>query len=279
MLKQLYLRFVYPNPSLHHKLLPTALFVRFFLEHVRDLPRQLLTVDLIRMLICLPRYLVLYVILRRKKFAPTITDGVSRDTIEHNMRGVGELAAPRSHLLIRPIVTIGSVSRNIRNLRVLSIGPRVEGEIYNLMGYGFSRKNIVGLDLFSYSPYIEVGDMHDMPFPDDHFDVVISGWVLNYSDTKQKAADEMARVTKLGGVIAIGNAHSTLSEEEVVKNVGRFIGSRQMLNDLTSIEELFGASHEDIFFRYDGAQDAINGAPMISVFRNMKKGASLQDPD
>lgn len=261
---------------LHYKLLPIALFVKFLLQHLRDAPRQLLTVDLVRMIVCLPRYAILYLLLRKRRFSPTISAGVSQDTIEHNMRGVGELAAPRSHLLIRPIVSIDDVARNIKTMRVLSIGPRVEGEIYNLMGYGFRRRNIVGLDLFSYSPYIQVGDMHEMPFPDDSFDVVISGWVLNYSDNKQKAADEMRRVTRPGGFIAVGNAHSTLSEAELVEHVGRFIGSREMLNDLPSIEALFSLTREDIFFRYDGAKAKVNGAPMISVFRNTKSDPVFQ---
>ena len=266
MLRTLYRKYVLPRPKLHYRLLPTAFFVHFVLIHLRDLPRQLLTVDIVRMVICLPRYLVLYILLRRKRFSPLITDAVSRDTIEHNMRGVGELAAPRSHLLIRPIVTIGHVADNIRDLRVLSIGPRAEGEIYNLIGYGFRRKNIIGLDLFSYSPYIQVGDMHAMEFPDDYFDVVISGWVLGYSDDKQKCADEMMRVTRKGGVIAIGNAFSTLTREEVEGKVGRWIGSDEVIRDLPSVERLFGVTPETTFFRYDGSRSGVNGSPMITVF-------------
>ena len=265
MLKKIYYKFIYPYPILNRTLFPFAIFLRSLIIHVKDLPRQLLLVDLVRFLICVPRYIFLYLILRRIKFSSKISSGVSRDTIEHNMRGVGELAAPRSHLLIRPIVSIDHVARDIKNLKVLSIGPRVEGEIYNLIGYGFSSKNIIGLDLFSYSPYIQVGDMHEMEFQDNYFDVVISGWVLGYSDDKQKAANEMIRVTKPGGIIAIGNAYSTLSRDDVEKLVGRWIGSDEVIKDLESVEHLFNP--DVIYFRYDGSKKGINGSPMITVFQ------------
>lgn len=265
MLKKLYYKFIFPHKRLHHALLPLAIFLKSLTMHAGDLPRQLLMVDLVRFLICFPRYAWFYLILKRVKFSPNITNGVSKDTIEHNMRGVGELAAPRSHLLIRPIISIDQVARNIRNLRVLSIGPRVEGEIYNLIGYGFSAKNVVGLDLFSYSPLIKVGDMHEMDFPDDYFDVVISGWVLGYSDKKQKAANEMLRVTKPGGIIAVGNAYSILSREEVENLVGRWIGSDEVISNLDSVERLFHS--DNIFFRDDGSKKGINGAPMITVLQ------------
>ena len=177
-LKTAYYRHIYSRPKLHKRVLPTVIFAKFLSDHIISTPRQLLTVDLVRWLVCLPRYVFFYLILRRRKFAADIVSGVSRNTIEHNMRGTGELAAPRSHTLIRPLLSIASISRNIKQLKVLTIGPRVEGEIYNLIGYGFGRKNIVGLDLFSYSPYIAVGNMHAMDFDDNTFDVVISGWVL-----------------------------------------------------------------------------------------------------
>ncbi len=37
--------------------------------------------------------------------------------------------------------------------------------------------NIRGLDLFSCSPRIDVGDMHDMRYADNSFDVIFLGWV------------------------------------------------------------------------------------------------------
>lgn len=268
MFRTIYRRWVLPNRALDQRLRPFAIFAQFVLQHLAELPRQLLTVDLVRFLVCLPRYVVFFHILRRRKFAADLESGVSRNTLEHNMRGTGELAAPRSHTLIRPIVTIGSVQANIRNLKVLTIGPRVEGEIYNLVGYGFRRKNITGLDLFSYSPYIEVGNMHHMQFADDQFDVVLSGWVLGYSDDMPQCAREMMRVCKPGGVIAVANAYSPRSDEEIEAGLGYQIGSKVRLSDLPMVENLFGVTPEDCYFRDDGSRDGYEGAPMITIFRN-----------
>ena len=266
-LKNIYKKHIMTRPKLHQKLWPFVIFFQFFIEHITSLPRQLLTVDLVRFFVCLPRYIILYHLLRRRKFSADIEDGVSKNTIEHNMRGTGELSAPRSHTLIRPIVSIGHVQRNIRSLKILTIGPRVEGEIYNIIGYGFRSRNVVGLDLFSYSPYIRVGNMHHMEFADGEFDVVISGWVLGYSEDMQQCAREMLRVTKPGGVIAIGNAFTPRAASHTTDFLGYQIGSTEPITDLASVERLFGVTPEDCYFRYDGSKDGFDGEPMITVFR------------
>ena len=202
-----------------------------------------------------------------------MSDANSKNTILHNMRGVGELSAPRSHILIRPLTSVGWVSRHMRNLRVLSIGPRVEGEIFNIIGHGFLKRNITALDLFSYSPLIEVGDMHDMTFEDESFDVVICGWVLGYSNDRQAAANEILRVTKPGGLISIGNAYSANPpiEHSMQMNMAYEIGSGEVLNSLAQIEDAFGIKSKDYIYRTDGAETGVNGDSMVAVFR--KPGA------
>lgn len=47
-----------------------------------------------------------------------------------------------------------------------------------------------------------VGDAQDLPFPDDRFDVVISGLALNFVADPARAAAEFARVTMPGGTAA-----------------------------------------------------------------------------
>ena len=39
-------------------------------------------------------------------------------------------------------------------------------------------KNITALDLFSYTPKFDMGDMHKMPYNNNSFDIIISGWCL-----------------------------------------------------------------------------------------------------
>lgn len=266
-LKRLYWGYVLARPKLHYRLRPYEVFVQYSLQHIKSFPRQLLTVDLVRFFICLPRYIVYYHVLRRRKFAADIETGVSRNTIKHNMRGTTELAVPRSHELIRPVVSIGRVQRNLGSLKVLTIGPRVEGEIYNLIGYGFRAKNVVGLDLFSYSPHIRVGNMHHMDFTDGEFDITLLSSVLAYSDDKVQCAREVLRVTKPGGIIAVSHTHSLVDRSQIAKQLGYEIGADEPIPDIRWIEKLFGVDVEDCYFRCDGSKDGVQGASIITIFR------------
>jgi ubiquinone/menaquinone biosynthesis C-methylase UbiE len=49
----------------------------------------------------------------------------------------------------------------------------------------------------------QAGDAENLPFPDGSFDVVVSSCGLMFAPDQQKVADEVARVTKPGGRIAI----------------------------------------------------------------------------
>src|SRR3989304_1259657 len=49
----------------------------------------------------------------------------------------------------------------------------------------------------------KAGDAEDLPFPDGTFDVVVSSCGLMFAPDQQKVANEVARVTKRGGRIAI----------------------------------------------------------------------------
>jgi len=70
------------------------------------------------------------------------------------------------------------------------------------MALGFH--NVRALDIISYSPWVDLGDMHAMPYADNQFGIVIMGWVLAYSHMQKKAAQEAIRVARNGGIIAVG---------------------------------------------------------------------------
>lgn len=99
-----------------------------------------------------------------------------------------------------------------RGAKVLVIGPRNEAEILLLALYGFPLRNITGVDLFSYSPLIQLGDMHNLRFPDNSFDVVYTAWTLAYAYDLKKAAAEIVRVAKPGAVVATGMSQSRTSD-------------------------------------------------------------------
>lgn len=89
------------------------------------------------------------------------------------------------------------------NLSILSIGPRFESELFGYRGLGLKWRNIKGLDTFSYSPKIQIGNMHSAPFPSSSFDIIVCGWTIAYSATPEIAFGEFSRLCKPDGKIVL----------------------------------------------------------------------------
>lgn len=143
------------------------------------------------------------------------TDGVNEVAIPHNINGLKDYGALyRPFRLLAPLATIDYIASNVGDLKVLAIGPRTEAEIFGLLALGFKPENITAVDLISYSELIELGDMHDLPYEDEQFDITIAGWVFAYSQDNQRAADEIARVTKPGGFVVVGCVSEPLHSQE-----------------------------------------------------------------
>jgi hypothetical protein len=132
----------------------------------------------------------------------------------HNALGYNLAAAHTAPMLDRPMIctnivtSIERVGKNRATMDVLSIGPRSEIEIFGLWSAGFSKDRVKGLDLFSYSPFIDVGDMHAMPYADGSFDIVILSEVLPYSKDQQAAANEVLRVCRDRAIIAVATSYT-----------------------------------------------------------------------
>src|SRR5579883_605321 len=55
---------------------------------------------------------------------------------------------------------------------------------------------------------VETADMRQLPFPDNHFDVVVSSWAVHNLEAeadREKALDEMIRVLKCNGTIVLAD--------------------------------------------------------------------------
>jgi protein-tyrosine-phosphatase/SAM-dependent methyltransferase len=87
-----------------------------------------------------------------------------------------------------------------------------------------------------------MGDIEDMPIPDNRFDVVVSNCVLNLVPDKTKAFSEMMRVMKTGGrfcvsdVVIKGNLPNALKEDAVMY-AGCVSGALQMEHYLGIIQK------------------------------------------
>lgn len=178
-------------------------------------------------------------------------DAVIDNTLEHNLNALKKAVAfDRPSQLINPLCQIQYVQYHQQSLKVLTIGPRSEAEIFDLIAAGFLPENIRGLDLISYSDFVDLGDMHDMPYDDNSFDIIIVGWVLGYSNDIPKVAEEVLRVAKPNGVIAIGNQHTPMSKEEVEQNLGYKLDDTRF-ETADDLLKPFGKHVERVYFRHD----------------------------
>jgi SAM-dependent methyltransferase len=222
---------------------------------------QLLQVDLIRYFISRVRFIYFVKIRRKLRTLENPHKGVAKNTISHNLKGITDYAAVRPLALVKPLSVIESLSKDSK---ILTIGPRTEGEMLALVGYGFLPKNIVGLDLITYSPWVDIGDMHEMPYEENSFDVVLAGWVIAYSHDPYIAAKEMIRVVKPGGIIAIGVEYGVGDPEALV---GYIPGAGRTTNSVNQITKYF-TDHLDFMYFSHGIIDSrktIKGS-VIAIF-------------
>jgi SAM-dependent methyltransferase len=210
---------------------------------------QLLRVDGIRLAVSIIRYFTFVVVLKKlRTFDPKSKD-IGVNTVLHNLKGLAHiksLGVNRSSLLVRPL----SVLSELNSLsKILCVGPRSEGELLNLRSFGF--KNVHGLDLISYSSWVDLGDMHAMPYKDNSWDAMVLGWILAYSDNRKKAAMECVRCTKAGGVIAIGVQYCPQNAKELSQKLGYDVCDENRLESIDQILELFHGHVDQVYFRQD----------------------------
>ena len=150
-----------------------------------------------------------------------------------------EFLGLRSNRLVNPLIELPFINRNINKLKILSVGPRDEGEIYNLFTKGFEFENIFAIDLFSYSKKIKVGDVHNLDYPENFFDIILSSYTLTYSTDQKLFISNLVRCAKNGGIIAIA--------------VGNYFNNeRDMKSDYKNYDEflnLFKEYIDRIYFR------------------------------
>jgi len=237
---------------------------------IQTIPRQLLHVDLIRAFVGILRATVLIPLNGGIRIYQGDESFISPHTLRHNLKGLWQdLFAARPHILIQPLMSIDYVRKNISELKVLSVGPRSENELLTLMEYGFRSKNIISVDLISYSPKIKLGDIHNLPLDSDSYDIVICGWTLAYSENKRKAASELVRVVKSGGIIAVSATSHPATNEELEEQLGYVPGSRERLYLLEDLEKLFEGSMGWPYFRHERG-DTETISHLISIFEAKK---------
>ncbi len=149
-----------------------------------------------------------------------------------------------------------------KNARLLVIGPRNEAELLLLHLYGFDLGNIRSIDIFSYSPKIELMDMHDIKYPDGTFDIVYSAWTLRYSYDLKKACDEIVRVVKPGGLVATGFSHSKMNTD---------VTGAMIEGGLQELHSMF-EPHVDWVYWQEAMRTSPTNEEVTTIFRVRKTG-------
>jgi SAM-dependent methyltransferase len=234
---------------------------------LRRTARQLLRVDQIRWAIAAARSVWLIRVKHRlRTLSSEDEEGVFDTTVMHNLRSLSDLAVSRSTFLIRPLSVIEGMGPDM-----LVIGPRTEGEILNLIGHGFDRRHIRAVDLISYSPWIELGNMHELPYPDDSFDSVLMGWVLAYSSDRRRAAAEVVRTCRDGAVVAVGVEYNPLSDEEIVADMGYLSGGGQRMDTVEKILQHFQPHVDHVYFAHEPRAEARDRIGAVGAIFSIRK--------
>jgi SAM-dependent methyltransferase len=243
-------------------------------DRLKRLAIQALRVDAIRKRVAEARFTYFVKLRHRLKTLETDTVGVTENTIAHNVKGMLDLTVLRSNLLVRPLSVIQSLDHNSR---ILSIGPRTEGELLNLIAHGFAPERVQGLDLISYSPWIDIGNMHHMPYADDSWDAVILGWVISYSSEQRRAAMEVVRVTRPGGIVAVGFEVRPETMEQTAERTGYVVGNADAPQSVDDVLALFDGHVDRVFFRHDGITRTDHIGPIgqvLAIFSIKKPSAA-----
>jgi SAM-dependent methyltransferase len=215
-------------------------------------PRQLLRVNRIRHWVAKLRFLWYARLRGRLRTLEGAGAAVAPNTVMHNLRGLEDFAVVRAMSLIHPLCAIETLGADAR---ILSVGPRSEGELLALVAHGFRPENIRGLDLISYSPWVDLGDMHAMPYPAASFDAVVLGWVLAYSKEPAKAAAEVVRVARPGAIVAVGVEYNPVSDERIREEIGYDPGAPRRPRSVAEVLAFFGDAVGKVHYEHDVAPE------------------------
>tara|TARA_B100000989_G_scaffold297720_2_gene284446 strand:+ start:1236 stop:1976 length:741 start_codon:yes stop_codon:yes gene_type:complete len=106
-----------------------------------------------------------------------------------------------------------------KTMKILLVGPRNEGEIFNFLSYDFKFKKINAIDLFSYSKKIKVWDMHQIDKIKKKFDLIYFGFILNYSKNINSVILKSNKLLNKNGFVGISIEYDNwISMKQKTKN-------------------------------------------------------------
>lgn len=133
--------------------------------------------------------------------------------------------------------------------RALCLGSRTGQEVYALQSLGADAR---GIDLVAFPPYTQEGDVHDLKFEDEKFDLVFSN-IFDHVLFPEKFCSEAQRVLAPGGLlvlrIQLGYRGDDYSETFVKsENTVLQLFSNLRLKSLEKLESQFDAMERQFVF-------------------------------
>jgi SAM-dependent methyltransferase len=175
---------------------------------------------------------------------------VIENTIEHNLKGLA-VCLDRPERMLGILPSMQYVRTNLQNLRVLTVGPRSESELFFLVSLGFRPENIRGLDLISYSSSVDLGDMHDMPYGVAQFDIIALSGCLGYSTDNAQVVREVVRVAKDHAIVAVLEEYSPKTNEQLMAEGSLLKTKRPRYSTCEDLLKLFEGHIQAVAFRHD----------------------------
>lgn len=221
------------------------------MKHLSLLPLSLLKSEYVNFLIFKIRF-IYFVYFRKNIRVYENEQSVIANKYSVNMLKRG-ITSNRPLKFILPLSVIEAVNKKGKTL---SIGCRFETELWYLAAYGFKKSGIRGMDMVSYSPWIDIGNMHKMPYENSSFDTVTMGWLISYSETPELAAQEVIRILKPGGFVAISVAHYTPEQLKKVLEDKTYVahpGNR--IQNTEGLLKIFGPHVDQVYFRHQPSPD------------------------
>ena len=113
--------------------------------------------------------------------------------------------------------------------KAICLGSRTGQEVKVLLSLGI---NAIGIDLVPFPPYTIEGDIHDLQYPNNSFDLIFTN-ILDHSLYPEKFCGEMERVCRSSGIIIM---HMQLG-------IDGDIYSENIISDPKSIIDFFKESN------------------------------------
>ncbi len=224
---------------------PSPIMMTIIWWKLRSDPNCMLQVSEIREIVA--RYRAEFLIRKGVSKVNKPHNSVAKNTLEYNLTAaISSSSLDRPQIMFGVVSGIERVNKNRAEMDVLSIGPRSEIEIFGLLGAGFRMERIKAVDLFSYSPYVDTGDMHQLPYLDSSFDIIFLGWVMSYSRDQKGVADEIFRIARNNAVIVLAGDYSDDSRNGLI-----FDNTTSHMQSVDQLLSLFDGRVKNVYFRHN----------------------------